>query len=237
MLCERYKKALTEAVSGETGLPIEVQAHVDACPACRATLADERMLFSAIDLGLKNVANAAIPVGFVPAVHTRIAQESKSLAQNSWRFAWIAGPIAATVIVTLLAAWHFSRRPAAITPVVATNGQLHEVLSVEAPKPVTAAPTIMPPITVPAKLKPNSVKRVALKDDGKLPEVLVQPDSEIALVKYVDALRQRQERFRVLISRNGAAIELAELKIDALEVTPLLKNEATTINEETEEGR
>jgi anti-sigma factor RsiW len=107
MQCDQYKEALMEAAASGAA-PLEpVRRHVEACAHCRALLAEQHALFTAVDLGVRRSANAEIPNSFLPSVRIRLAEERKP--KRSWSLAWAALAASAALIigaVMVTRGWH-----------------------------------------------------------------------------------------------------------------------------------
>jgi hypothetical protein len=118
MPCEHYKKALIEAAASawpaggaaygsgsSTGdvLSVALREHLKDCAHCRATLAGEQTLFSAIDAALSDHASPEIPASFLFGLQVRIARDQA--LQRGWFPAWTV--VAASVILVFggMLAW------------------------------------------------------------------------------------------------------------------------------------
>ena len=78
--------------------------HLNACASCRAYMAQEVSLLTAINSGVQAAANAAVPTSLLRRFEARIAQEAeaKHITHVNWNYALVA---AAVLIALALPIW------------------------------------------------------------------------------------------------------------------------------------
>ena len=101
MNCRSAQEKIVDAIaSRESGLCEDLDQHVRECAGCRAFLASQASLASAIDSHLRLIAKEPVPPSLLPRVRARLEQETaprQSILR--WQFAAVA-----TVVVLLVAA-------------------------------------------------------------------------------------------------------------------------------------
>jgi hypothetical protein len=102
MLCDKYKEAMTAAVAEGAALPQWLRKHVDACPDCGASLAAQHALFAAIDVGLRNNANAEVPPPFLPKVRANMGAEAVPARNLVPRWAFVCAIAGVVLTIALL---------------------------------------------------------------------------------------------------------------------------------------
>lgn len=217
MFCQAYRKTLMDAAAGSSS-GAKAQAHLASCEACAAAFAEEKALFSAVDTGLSQLANAHVPASLVPRV--REALEQEHVAKRRFHPAWTWVPPAAVAALMLAAflprTFDYSHAPG--VPVV--------LVSIPKPSnpgttPAEAHAHAIPRDLNSAQLAPRarhaSVLRT-VRNVGPEPEVLVSPTEKSALVRYAAVLRRRGDMAQALInSQRAASMEIEPLEIAAME--------------------
>jgi len=219
MNCRSAQKKIVEAIaSRESGLCGGLDQHVRECAGCRGFLVSQASLASAIDSQLRLIAKEPVPPSLLPRVHARL--EQKTAPRQSilrWQFAAVA-----TVVVLLVAAAIRMRdsdkpeRPTETTAKVAP-GSPH----------VNHAPTASPPINQPAPETPRAaaIRKASVSVHSSAPEVLILPEEQQALRRFVSEISKDQDSAKALVSAapgNGdAPVEIALLTIENVEVKPL----------------
>lgn len=106
MPCEEYRKALSEAAAGgDRELPRELREHVDSCLECSAAFQAERELFAAIHLGVQRIANADVPVSFLPRVRESLDREASPRGRFFPYFVFAGAAMCAVLVVVGMNGW------------------------------------------------------------------------------------------------------------------------------------
>lgn len=176
MSCERYRDKIVEALaSGEAAQGVEVATHLSTCDACREFLEEQMHLFSAVDSGLRKMANESVPASLLPAV--RAEAEATSGAVDRLRVSW-AIPVG---VVALIAIGFCTLRYAELGPFGIPDPA---VVTVRPLEPSSAAgETVRNSIGASAKLVPREIKSPAKRET--MPEVIVLVEEREAYEKYV----------------------------------------------------
>jgi hypothetical protein len=219
MNCRSAREKIVDAIaSRESGLCGDLDQHVRECAGCRAFLASQASLASAIDSHLRLIAEEPVPPSLLPRVRARLEQETgprQSILR--WQFAAIA-----TVVVLLVAAairmrdWEKPERPTEATAKVAP-GSPH----------VNHPPTARPPINQPAPETPRvaAIRKASVSAHSSASEVLILPEEQQAFQRFVSEISKDQDSAKALLSAapgNGdAPVEIALLTIENVEVKPL----------------
>jgi len=221
MPCEHYQDALVDAAASGLEPQGELRAHLAACPACRATFAQEQSLFSSIDSGLSAAVNVEIPASLLPRVRASIAEESAP--RRIWVSKWLVLASATVMFVAFLmarAAWRSNviHQPvvtavnATVPPHVAAPPQNHDS-AVEPPLEKNGVPKNQV-VTAKNHLAPESPAR------GKsTPEVLVPHDQEILLAEY--AKQWSLHKHPLLLARQFDATILLSLQVSPIQIDEL----------------
>jgi hypothetical protein len=196
MSCERYKTVIVEAAAaGKVSPPL--RWHLEGCVECRAALANEQSLFSAIDASLSQRMDASPSPEFLPRIRS-----ASDLENSRWSFrtsnVWfrrlpIAGAAMAVCLALLFAVRHHSRTPEQHQPVTSALARASAEAQVHAqqvqPTPESAVRAIPGPMKRPAKhelqLHADRIERE--------PEILVPPDERVALAQFVAGISMRRE--------------------------------------------
>ena len=234
MCCEHYKTVIVEAAAGgEVGPPLRL--HLKGCAECRAALAVEQSLFSAIDASLSQRMSTSPSPQFLPRVRSAIDLEKSggpARTSNVW-FRWlpIAGVAAAACLVLLFAVRQHSLTPERQQSVTNALAQGPAQMQVHAeqvqPKPEAAVRARARPVKRPAKreLQPHA------NGSEREPEILVPSDERVALAQFVTGLSRRRE-VALALARPAPFEPQPEtppggpLEIAKLEVPPLVPVEA-----------
>jgi hypothetical protein len=227
MSCERYKTVIVEAAAaGEIGPSLRV--HLEGCAECRAALAEEQSLFSAIDGGLSQRMNASPSPEFLSRMRSAVELENSVRASGGW-FRWspIAGVAAAACLALVFAVRHHSLMPEQHQPVTSAlaRGPAEAALQAQQaqPKPEAAIRAMASPMKRPAKRElPSHAARIE-----RTAEILVPPEERIALTQFVAGLSRRHEVALALarpapFEPQPEAPPSGPLEIAKLEVPPLI---------------
>lgn len=225
MPCETHREALTGALAAAAGsapvLTGELRAHVEACPACRAFLADEQRLFAAIDSGLRVAANAELPASFLPRI--RVALNEPQVRRHSWLPLGAALASAALVLIVVFFARAYARH------ISEPNSQANAVARVAAPAeaPLLPAPAVASQTQAAPHPSRRRTSHVALASAAPRDElrVLIPPGEKEAVDALLMALRTGAVKGDILVagktekpSQDGA---LLPLSISPIEIQPL----------------
>ena len=219
MNCRSAQEKIVDAIaSRESGLCEDPDQHVGECAGCRAFLASQASLASAIDSHLRLIAKEPVPPSLLPRVRARLEQETaprQSILR--WQFAAVA-----TVVVLLVAAairMRDSDKPGSPAEPTAK-------VALESPH-VNHPPTASPPINQPAPKTPRvaAIRKASVSAHSSAPEVLILPEEQQAFRRFVSEISKDQDAAKALVSvapGNGdAPVEIALLTIENVEVKPL----------------
>jgi len=216
MPCQHYKDALIEAAASGAAAQGDLRVHLDACAGCRAAFEQEQSLFASIDAGLRDTANADMPVSLLPRVRTRLDEESAP--HRVWGTHWLALASAAVMIVAFFAARTVWRTNVTEKPVENAG-------KVDAKPPQNQNPSLAPA----AKSNSPSQRQLAIVKTfpspetlvrGKaLPEVLVPRDQEVLLAEYAEEWRLYKRA--TLVAQGFDATVLAPLQVAQIQINEL----------------
>jgi hypothetical protein len=193
MRCERYQKILTDAVAAGTEPPREVRAHLSVCASCSAFFADEQALFAAIDAGTRSAANAATPPSLLPIFHVRLTQEASQNGVRTSHAKWLYLGAATATAVLVLAFFSVLQKPNVFV------GNTHwEAATIG--EGSTSSPNVNPqqrgfttkvagPTRSLGAVRLGVREKIASTGLGRM-EVLVPPDQELLLARYVQTMRR-----------------------------------------------
>jgi hypothetical protein len=210
--CEHYRTAIIDAAAAADQLSIEVRAHVDGCPDCHATFAEEKQLFSAIDSRLYAAANVEVPASLFPRVRAQLNERTAS------RLSWVpAGALIATVAAVILAIVYIrSAGRGGVEPnpltISAVNKELPAVLQ---PSTQVVAPT---KTALPAKGHLRGAARnpsLAEAAEDEAVKVMVPIGEKRGMLALLTNLQQGKVAGEVLLA------EKAEKTFEELQVSPL----------------
>lgn len=225
MPCEEYREAVTDAVAAAAGsaplLTDELRAHLEACSACRAFLAEERQLFAAIDSSLRVTANAELPASFLPRV--RAGLHEPQARQRAW-FPLGAALASAVLLMMVLFVRRHERHS------VEPNSQARAVARVAAPAeaplfpaPAAASRTKIAPHATRHQRAHLSLASAAPRDEVR---VLVPPGQKEAVDALLIALRTGAVNGDILVAdkteKPSQGGELLPLSISPIEIQPLV---------------
>jgi hypothetical protein len=192
MLCEKYKPALIEAAITGVEPTSAIREHVESCATCAAELTQQRRLIASIDANLHRQMNVPVPASILHRLEAHVAQQPQSLPSRSLKLAWLytAAALAAAAALILFT-----------MPRLRTHKPNTQAIAHSQPAPFQAArpSTNERPEMIPLPLKPapqletRSVKRHSQAVAASQPEVLVPPDEQIALNKFVAHWSVRRE--------------------------------------------
>jgi hypothetical protein len=220
MPCNQYKDALVEAATAGGALSAALRSHVDGCASCRTCLERERALFAAIDADLRRTANEPISDSLLLRVRSRLAEEAAP--KRSWQ-AW-ASAAAAAIIVTLVLTQGMSRREG---KQAAKDGagpeKAADFLAESRPASPTSSAALakqFPRSTPLANLRPRR-QHTKPGDPTAVPEVLVAPEEERALVRYVASLERYRGVLQLDAEKGPGPLEIVPIVIAELELEPI----------------
>jgi hypothetical protein len=231
MICGRYKNALLELAAAGAEANPQLHAHLQGCPSCRSAFENERSLFASIDSCLRSSANVELPPSFIPTVRAQLWRESPLVRGNETvtnRLLWVPSLVAATIILFIFV--RLDRRAKLLT----ANEQF---ATQRAPSPVTRPTTPVKPLQdpipqiTPAIGKSTAAKAVTTHEkkppqiERHGPEIIVPPDQEILLARYVDQWRRQHQPASTLLTEadpdQTAPLQVPLIQIAELDVKPL----------------
>jgi hypothetical protein len=217
MSCERYRKAVTDVALGAPA-PAGMESHLDACPACRAALEQERGLLARVDAELR----AALGVGPSPALVPRLRQRLTEEEPWPWAWSrWLSWGVAASLLLAL----------GVLLLPRGDRGPSREASAPEAaaPRAVPAGP-VAPHAGIPSSGPPAAAKAPrsfpssgpAIPPPQAGPEVLVPPDEEATLRRFLAGLGRPGVDPGALVAGNAAPSPAPDIEVAALDLPPLL---------------
>ena len=226
MSCERFEGERIDVAAGDRPSPA-LQAHLEACPACRQSLDEQRRALEDVDHVLRTGLSAA-PSPEFPA---RVAARLRETERRRWRPVWVAA-MAAAVAVALIAGW-IARRPrgeetagprqAATSPETRPRADVPRVTP-SAPSAGASAPSVTRPRAAAARVTAGTPRRAAATIATE-PLVLVPPGQEEALRRFASNLGRGTQPVPPLLiagtSVEGAVEPPPLLEIAAVSVEPL----------------
>jgi hypothetical protein len=227
MSCERYREALIDAAASGDALPLALRAHVEACASCQVAFERERSLFAGIDGGVRATASAPMPASLLSAVRVRISQKDAGAARHPASAHWAYYAAAAVAVVALLPLPRWGRN--AIN--TAHSGAGASVASTERKQDLSAQPGLtaersVAPVESRVGRGRNSPTVTSTASDrlkGNRVKVLVPPDQELLLTRYVRALHGGSLRLAAGDSSKpptlGSPIDVIE--VSRVELLPL----------------
>jgi hypothetical protein len=229
MLCEDYRKELTEAAAGGSALSRESRAHVEACTSCRAFFEEERQLFAGIDSGVRFTANAEVPASLLP--RTRANLREQQVPRRSWLpvSAVFAAALMLIIVIFIRGQRRASVAPNPLVSTAADDPAPTESASVAAPsvhsgKMVRSSKTMT---------RQQGITRGAMASTNVA--VLVAPGQKEATDLLLIALRTGAVNGDVLVAERiekpSQDVEIAPLAISPIEIEPL-----APVSEETAPG-
>jgi anti-sigma factor RsiW len=233
MPCEHYKDALIEAAASGAALAnapasdarmAALRAHLESCPSCRATFAQEQSLFAAIDSGLHNTANSEIPPSFLPRVRDGLDGVVASRLPWAKSLAFASASVALAFVIFLVVRLrhvppdNVAKQAPAVLPARIMPEKNTSPGKIPAADVQTAAVRATHSRTASNSTNPHSVA-------SSNPEVLVPPDEREAFARFVVELRGRGEVALALVT---PAVQTKEEfpSIEPLQIKPLEKQQA-----------
>lgn len=218
MFCQAYREALIDAVAGSSS-GAKAQVHLASCKACAAAFAEQQALFSAVDMGLSQLANAHVPASLLPRV--REALEHEHVAKRRFHPAWTWVPAAAVAALMLAAflprTFDYSHAPEVPVVLVSIPKPSNPGTTPAEAHAAHAIPRDLNSAQLAPRARHASVLRT-VRNVGPEPEVLVSPTEKSALVRYAAVLRRRGDMAQALInSQRAASMEIEPLEIAAME--------------------
>jgi hypothetical protein len=201
MPCEKYQAALIEAAITGDDLTPEMRSHVDACTPCTAELSAQRSLVASIDANLHRTMNAPLPPALLQRFEARLAQQKPRRSLNlNWLYTGAALATAAAMI--LFALPHLRAHKSNSQP--ATLAQTTKSSSDHRPEIMTAIlqPASSEEIRRDREQHRGLTAHIVSASTAPMrtePEILVPPDEQIALAKFI-AHRNRRRDFVVALA-------------------------------------
>jgi hypothetical protein len=220
MSCEGYQDKLVDALaSGEGGLGGDLATHLRACAECKKYYEAQVHLFGAIDAGVRMMVNEEVPASLLPGVRALVAENGAP--RRHWNLGWGFAALAAAAVMAMSVG--LPRRASETTGKVAgrvptVSKGMNDAARV-APMPQQAAAAAPKRHTI-------KVKNVTVAKGGEArPEVLVLAEERAAFARFVTDLPAERD-VAVALTRastdgKDAAVEIALLQIDELDVKPL----------------
>jgi len=217
--------------------PAPVEAHLAACEACRAELAELRRALAVADAEVATLVAAEPSPGLAARIRHAVAEAEPS---SPWRFGWLwPATAAATTLLVALAVW-VGRGPSPSPEArVAVDGKgpvIPRDLRLPGPEG-SAIPS--DPSSPGSNRAPRDDRAPAVGDRRSLPraraatvgvprddspEVLVPPGEAEALLRFVALVHRERLAPAVLVAAGQPSLDLAELTpidIKPLEIVPL----------------
>ena len=196
MPCEFYKQALTDAAAANEAPSRELAAHLNACAACRAFLAEERELFAVIDSGVHATVSAEMPPSLLPAVRAGLDGQKVS------NLPWVqVGAVLASAALVLMAVVFVQRMrstrrdPTSATSTVAERPSPNEL-------PVVVAPRVQPE-------RPASKQFAMWRSHKRVVDGADRPAEVAVLVPA----RQREEVDKLLAALSSGTVKADDLLV------------------------
>ncbi len=176
MLCEKYKPALIESAITGADLAPAIRAHVETCPSCAAELVQQRSLIAATNTNLHRQMNAPTPAAMLQRFEVHLSQQQPARSLNlRWMYLTAALVAVSSMIVFAVprVRTHRLKLDAALTPTSKSPA---------APRPESIT-AILPPAA------PREMRREKKQHSRGVartkPEILVPPDEQIALTRFI----------------------------------------------------
>ena len=205
MRCERYEQDLNVGAAGGTITP-EVEAHLAVCAACDERLAEKRALIASVD----RVLTADLDVEPSPALRSRVRARVSGAERKRRRVApWAAAAaLAAGLAMALIGGLWAHRasstpRESAAVPML-PSAPAGPIVEREPAVPLRSTPQA--PVAAAHVLRHGPPPAITRGVVLPAPEVLVPPDQEEALRRFVADLRKDTVTARPLL-RASASVE------------------------------
>lgn len=215
MSCEKYRKTITEAVLSGQELRTSVRSHVDGCPRCRAVLAQEETLVTAIDNGIREAVECEVPGSFQALVRARIREEA--IPKPNWVRMWAAVALSAALILGIVAVQNARHPGAKLNPQQPSSANNNLLTDVEPPTNTSPKDIV----------RPKATRRWRRKVDQRPGTVfvaeappLVPLDQRQAVDQLIVGLQHGELKGEILLQErwNG---QIEDLQILPIEVPPL----------------
>jgi hypothetical protein len=220
MSCEGYRNKLIDGLArGENSLDGDVAGHLRTCAECKKFYEAQVHLFGAIDAGVRTMVNEAVPASLLPGLRRLVDEAGAPRRSRGFAWGFAAVGIAAVVVI---GAGLFRRSPENSGGVKARVPAFAEGVR-EASR---AAPAESQVTAAAPKFDTIKVKHVTVPNNGEAkPEVLVLEEERAAFARFVTNLPEAGD-VAVALARpaadgEAAAVEIALLQIDDLDVKPL----------------
>lgn len=220
--CESYRMALTDVANTGEEPALELRAHLEICASCRASLAEEVQLFTAIDSGLRASANAEVPASLFPRVRAKLNESAAP------RRSWIPVFAAISATATLLLAIVILR--GAADRAAPKKVQLSAAVRGDVPRETKPAPDAMPSVekkAPPLRAKTPWRARTAAVAPFTRVAVLVPPGQKQAMDILLASLQQGVVKPDVLLAdqpeKSLPELEVSPLAIAPIEIKPLVQ--------------
>jgi hypothetical protein len=219
MNCRNAQEKIIDLMaSRESGLREELDQHVRGCARCRAFLASQASLSTAVDSHLRLIANEPVPSSLLSGVRARLEQEA---APGQWILGWRFAAVAAAVVL-VAAAGIRTRRPD-------IPGRAPQATAQVAPGSpnMNRALTLSPQIQQPASQNSPvaAVRKAGVLAHSSAPEVLVLPEEQQAFRRFVRDISKDRDTAKALVAAvpdsADAPVDIALLTIESVEVKPL----------------
>ena len=197
MSCEKFQAALIAAAASGAESSPDPRAHAafehaKSCAYCAAELAQQRSLLAAIDTNLHRQMNSPVPLATLHRFEARLAQEPPSVPSRSLKFSWFysaaAFATAAALILIAMPGLHMRKRnPQAVALSEAAPSRTARSTTDDRPQ---MPPTPLEPAVQPATRR---IKHRSQAVTASQPEILVPPDEQVALDRFIARGNTRRE--------------------------------------------
>jgi hypothetical protein len=96
---QRQERILNSLAAGESVPAPELVAHRESCDACRAFYAAHADLLQSVDVGLRSIANQAVPPSLLPNLRARLDRQA-AFPRSAFP-GWILATVASAVILAV----------------------------------------------------------------------------------------------------------------------------------------
>ncbi|HEY1472414.1 MAG TPA: hypothetical protein VGF61_25480 [Candidatus Acidoferrum sp.] len=218
MNCRSAQEKIVDAMaSREYETRGELDQHVLQCAECRAFLASQASLASAVDSHLRLIANEPVPPSLLPRVRLRLEHEAAPRHSiPGWQFAAVAAALVLLVAAAIRMP-HSDKpeRPTKTTAKVASESpDVNRPVSPQIQKPAPKAA----PVAV-------AIRKAAAPAHSSAPEVLILPEEQQAFRLFVRDIYEDRVSAKALVSAApdtpDAPVDIALLTIDNVQIKPL----------------
>ena len=221
MNCTNYQRKIVDAAAaGEELLQGDIAVHLQTCSWCRIYSEQQRALFQAMDSGLSVLVNSPVPPSLLPGVRARTekGKSSSSFRLLAWQLGAMAGAVLLAVFLVLRWPRVQSRNP---------ELQIAHAVTSEQPNATLVGHQARQPADKPVSIRSKQVrsKRTGSATQPSL-QVIVLPEEREAFRKFV-AQAVEDPDVSIALTRSApydgeSAVEIAFLKINPLELEPLV---------------